>query len=93
MAPRRIATPVLARVGLHGNHDWSLRTMAASVVRLFSDRVAAARLVERFSRIGAISLLRVAVQDLFPGRIALVSSFRLGGVAPHGLADRSERPP
>jgi phosphoadenosine phosphosulfate reductase len=49
--------------------------MRAPAVRLFSNRVAAIRLAKRFSRVSAISLLRLALEDLFPGRIALVSSF------------------
>ncbi|MEJ0052607.1 MAG: phosphoadenylyl-sulfate reductase [Methylovirgula sp.] len=42
---------------------------------LFGDQVAAARLSDRFYALGAEKLLRLAIGDLFPGRIALVSSF------------------
>jgi phosphoadenosine phosphosulfate reductase len=49
--------------------------MSAHDVRLFGDQIAAARLEARFSRVKATSLIRLAIEDLFPGRIALVSSF------------------
>ena len=49
--------------------------MSAHDVKLFGDAVAATRLEERFSRMKATSLLRLAIEDLYPGRIALVSSF------------------
>ncbi|MEI9916864.1 MAG: hypothetical protein WDN29_14920 [Methylovirgula sp.] len=35
----------------------------------------ASRLSDRFYALGAEKLLRLAIEDLFPGRIALVSSF------------------
>ncbi|MGO9768059.1 MAG: phosphoadenylyl-sulfate reductase [Roseiarcus sp.] len=49
--------------------------MSAHDVRLFGDAVAASRLEDRFARVKASSLLRLAIEDLFPHRIALVSSF------------------
>ena len=49
--------------------------MSAHDVKLFGDQIAAARLESRFSRVKATSLMRFAIEDLFPGRIALVSSF------------------
>ena len=49
--------------------------MSAHDVKLFGDQIAASRLEGRFARVKASSLLRLAIEDLFPGRIALVSSF------------------
>ncbi|THD47632.1 MAG: phosphoadenylyl-sulfate reductase [Bradyrhizobium sp.] len=49
--------------------------MSAHDVKLFGDQIAAARLEDRFANMKASSLLRLAIEDLFPGRIALVSSF------------------
>ena len=49
--------------------------MSAHDVKLFGDAVAASRLEDKFARVKASSLLRLAIEDLFPGRIALVSSF------------------
>jgi len=49
--------------------------MSAHDVRLFGDAIAASRLEDRFAKVKASSLLRLAIEDLFPGRIALVSSF------------------
>jgi phosphoadenosine phosphosulfate reductase len=49
--------------------------MSAHDVKLFGDQIAASRLEDRFARVKATSLLRLAIEDLFPGRIALVSSF------------------
>ena len=42
---------------------------------LFGDQIAASRLSERFFALDAQKLLRLAIEDLFPGRVALVSSF------------------
>lgn len=42
---------------------------------VFGDSIAASRLSEKFYAMGAEKLLRLAIEDLFPGRIALVSSF------------------
>ena len=49
--------------------------MSAHDVSLFGDQVAAARLAAKFTAVDAPKLMRLAVEDLFPGRIALVSSF------------------
>ena len=49
--------------------------MSAHDVKLFGDAVAASRLETRFGLVSAESLLRFAIRDLYPGRIALVSSF------------------
>jgi phosphoadenosine phosphosulfate reductase len=49
--------------------------MSAHDVKLFGDAIAASRLEGKFAQIKASSLLRLAIEDLFPGRIALVSSF------------------
>jgi phosphoadenosine phosphosulfate reductase len=49
--------------------------MSAHDVKLFGDQIAASRLETRFAQLKASSLLRFAIEDLYPGRIALVSSF------------------
>ncbi|MHB8884783.1 MAG: phosphoadenylyl-sulfate reductase [Methylovirgula sp.] len=49
--------------------------MSAHDVTLFGDQVAATRLSAKFAAFDAQKLLRLAIEDLFPGRIALVSSF------------------
>jgi phosphoadenosine phosphosulfate reductase len=49
--------------------------MSAHDIKLFGDAVAASRLETRFAQIPAQGLLRLAIKDLYPGRIALVSSF------------------
>jgi phosphoadenosine phosphosulfate reductase len=49
--------------------------MSAHDIKLFGDQIAATRLEGRFARVKASSLIRLAIEDLFPGRIALVSSF------------------
>ncbi len=49
--------------------------MSAHDVTLFGDQVAAARLAAKFTAVDAPKLMRLAIEDLFPGRIALVSSF------------------
>jgi phosphoadenosine phosphosulfate reductase len=42
---------------------------------MFGDPIAASRLSEKFYALDAERLLRLAIEDLFPGRIALVASF------------------
>lgn len=42
---------------------------------LFGDQIAASRLAEKFFALDAQKLLRLAIEDLFRGKIALVSSF------------------
>jgi phosphoadenosine phosphosulfate reductase len=49
--------------------------MSAHDIKLFGDQIAASRVEVKFAGLKAASLLRLAVQELFPGRIALVSSF------------------
>ncbi len=49
--------------------------MSAHDVKLFGDQIAASRLEDRFARVKAASLVRLAVEDLYPGQVALVSSF------------------
>ncbi len=49
--------------------------MSAHDVKLFGDAVAASRMETRFARLSAQALLRLAIEDLFPQKIALVSSF------------------
>jgi phosphoadenosine phosphosulfate reductase len=49
--------------------------MSALDFKLFGDAIAASRLETRFAKIPAQGLLRLAIKDLYPGRIALVSSF------------------
>ena len=49
--------------------------MGVQDVSLFGDYTVAARIEERFAALDARALLRLSIQDLFPGRIALVSSF------------------
>jgi phosphoadenosine phosphosulfate reductase len=49
--------------------------MSAHDVKLFGDAIAHSRIETRFSTLKATALLRLAIKDLFPGRIALVSSF------------------
>jgi phosphoadenosine phosphosulfate reductase len=49
--------------------------MSAHDIKLFGDQIAASRIEVKFAGLKAASLLRLAVKELFPGRIALVSSF------------------
>jgi phosphoadenosine phosphosulfate reductase len=49
--------------------------MGALDVNLFGDLSAASRFAEKFVALDAPAVLRLAIKDLFPGRIALVSSF------------------
>ena len=49
--------------------------MGALDVNLFGDIAAASRFEEKFVALDATAVLRLAIKDLFPGRIALVSSF------------------
>jgi len=49
--------------------------MSAHDVKLFGDQIAASRLETRFASVKASSLLRLVIEDLYPGRVALVSSF------------------
>jgi len=68
--------------------------MSAHDVKLFGDAVAASRLEGKFARVKASSLLRLAIEDLFPGRIALVSSFGAdSAVLLHMVAGVDKRTP
>ena len=49
--------------------------MSLHEIALFGDQIAASRIAAKFSGIDARALLRLAIEDLFKGRIALVSSF------------------
>ena len=49
--------------------------MSVHDITLFGDQVAASRLGQRFAAMDSQAFLRLAIQDLYPGRIALVSSF------------------
>ncbi len=49
--------------------------MSAADLPLFSDAETAARLAAKFAELDARKFLRLAIEDLFPGKIALVSSF------------------
>src|ERR1700678_4247206 len=49
--------------------------MSAHDVKLFGDQIAASRLETRFAQLKASSLLRLAIEDLYPGRVAVVASF------------------
>jgi len=49
--------------------------MSAADVALFNDAETATRLAAKFAKLDARAFLRFAMEDLFPGRIALVSSF------------------
>ncbi len=49
--------------------------MSAHDIKLFGDAIAASRLETQFAKMKPASLLRFAIEDLYPGRVALVSSF------------------
>ena len=49
--------------------------MGVQDVSLFGDYTAASRVEQRFAALDARALIRLCVQDLYPGRVALVSSF------------------
>jgi phosphoadenosine phosphosulfate reductase len=49
--------------------------LSANSAALFGDQIAASRLAGRFAALDARALLRLVVEDLFPSKIALVSSF------------------
>ncbi len=68
--------------------------MSAPEVKLFGDAIAASRLEGKFARVKAGALLRLAIEDLFPGRIALVSSFGADSAALlHMVAGIDQRTP
>src|SRR6516165_4365023 len=49
--------------------------MSAPDLTLFGDEATAARLATKFAAIDTQKFLRLAIEDLFAGQIALVSSF------------------
>ena len=49
--------------------------MSLHEIALFGDQLAASRIATKFSAINARALLRLAIEDLYRGKIALVSSF------------------
>ena len=49
--------------------------MSMPEIALFGDQIAASRIAAKFSGIDARALLRLAIEDLYHGKIALVSSF------------------
>ncbi len=65
--------------------------MSAHDVKLFGDQIAASRLESRFARVKATSLIRLAIEDLFPGRIALVSSFGADAAALLHMVSRVDK--
>ncbi len=68
--------------------------MSALEAPLFGDQIAVSRLSERFYALGAEKLLRLAIEDLFPGRVALVSSFGAdSGVLLHMVAQIDKATP
>ena len=65
--------------------------MSAHDVKLFGDQIAASRLESRFASVKATSLIRLAIEDLFPGRIALVSSFGADAAALLHMVSRVDK--
>ena len=65
--------------------------MSAHDVKLFGDQIAASRLESRFARLKASSLIRLAIEDLYPGRIALVSSFGADAAALLHMVSRVDK--
>ena len=65
--------------------------MSAHDVKLFGDQIAASRLESRFARLKASSLMRLVIEDLYPGRVALVSSFGADAAALLHMASRIDR--
>ena len=65
--------------------------MSAHDVKLFGDQIAASRLESRFARLKSASLLRLVIEDLYPGRIALVSSFGADAAALLHMVSRIDR--
>ena len=65
--------------------------MSAHDVKLFGDQIAASRLESRFARLKASSLMRLVIEDLYPGRVALVSSFGADAAALLHMVSRIDR--
>ena len=65
--------------------------MSAHDVRMFGDQIAASRLESRFARVKATSLIRLVIEDLYPGRVALVSSFGADAAALLHMVSRVDK--
>ena len=65
--------------------------MSAHDVKLFGDQIAASRLESRFARVRASSLVRLVIEDLYPGRVALVSSFGADAAALLHMVSRVDK--
>jgi phosphoadenosine phosphosulfate reductase len=65
--------------------------MSAHDVKLFGDQIAASRLESRFARVRASSLVRLVIEDLYPGRVALVSSFGTDAAALLHMVSRVDK--
>jgi phosphoadenosine phosphosulfate reductase len=65
--------------------------MSAHDVKLFGDQIAASRLESRFASLKSQSLLRLVIEDLYPGRVALVSSFGADAAALLHMVSRIDK--
>jgi phosphoadenosine phosphosulfate reductase len=65
--------------------------MSAHDVKLFGDQIAASRLESRFARLKATSLIRLVIEDLYPSRVALVSSFGADAAALLHMVSRIDK--
>src|SRR5208283_3281182 len=65
--------------------------MSAHDVKMFGDQIAASRLESRFAQLKATSLIRLVIEDLYPGRVALVSSFGADAAALLHMVSRIDR--
>ncbi len=65
--------------------------MSAHDVKMFGDQIAASRLESRFARVKATSLIRLVIEDLYPGRVALVSSFGADAAALLHMVSRVDK--
>ncbi|MBV8439152.1 MAG: phosphoadenosine phosphosulfate reductase family protein, partial [Hyphomicrobiales bacterium] len=65
--------------------------MSAHDVKMFGDQIAASRLESRFARVKATSLVRLVIEDLYPGRVALVSSFGADAAALLHMVSRVDK--
>ena len=65
--------------------------MSAHDVKMFGDQIAASRLESRFAQVKATSLIRLVIEDLYPGRVALVSSFGADAAALLHMVSRVDK--
>ena len=65
--------------------------MSAHDVKMFGDQIAASRLESRFAQLKATSLIRLVIEDLYPGRVALVSSFGADAAALLHMVSRVDK--